>query len=85
MEIIKSVKIRKLRSLKPITKKLYFSELNIFVGQNDQGKSNLLRALNLFFNNETDMDTCLNLLNNLKSIQKIFRFLLLLTLPHFIH
>lgn len=57
MEIIKSVQIRKFRSLKSVTKKLEFAELNIFVGQNDQGKSNLLRALNLFFNNETDMDT----------------------------
>lgn len=57
MEIIKSVQIRKFRSLKSVTKKLDFAELNIFVGQNDQGKSNLLRALNLFFNNETDMDT----------------------------
>lgn len=57
MEIIKSVQIKKFRSLKSVTKKLDFSELNIFVGQNDQGKSNLLRALNLFFNNETDMDT----------------------------
>ncbi len=57
MEIIKSVQIRKFRSLKSVTKKLDFTDLNIFVGQNDQGKSNLLRALNLFFNNETDMDT----------------------------
>lgn len=57
MEIIKSVQIRKFRSLKAVTKKLEFSDLNIFVGQNDQGKSNLLRALNLFFNNETDLDT----------------------------
>lgn len=57
MEIIKSVQIRKFRSLKSVTKKLDFTELNIFVGQNDQGKSNLLRALNLFFNDETDMDT----------------------------
>jgi len=56
MEIIKSVHIRKFRSLKSVTKKLEFTSLNIFVGQNDQGKSNLLRALNLFFNNETDMD-----------------------------
>lgn len=57
MEIIKSVQIRKFRSLKSVTKKLEFTDLNIFVGQNDQGKSNLLRALNLFFNNETDLDT----------------------------
>jgi hypothetical protein len=28
--------------------------LNVFVGQNDAGKSNVLRALNLFFNNECE-------------------------------
>jgi len=55
MEIIKSVQIRKFRSLKSVTKGLELSHLNIFVGQNDQGKSNVLRALNLFFNGETDM------------------------------
>ena len=29
-------------------------QLNMFVGLNDVGKSNVLKALNLFFNNETD-------------------------------
>lgn len=57
MEFIKSIQIRKFRSLKSVTKNLELSSLNIFVGQNDQGKSNLLKALNLFFNNETDVDT----------------------------
>ena len=28
--------------------------LNVFVGLNDAGKSNFLKALNLFFNGETD-------------------------------
>lgn len=56
MEIIKSVQIRKFRSLKSITRELELTHLNIFVGRNDQGKSNILRALNLFFNNETDLD-----------------------------
>lgn len=55
MEFIKSVQIRKFRSLKSVTKGLDLTSLNIFVGQNDQGKSNILRALNLFFNNETDI------------------------------
>ena len=27
------------------------SEINVFTGKNDVGKSNVLRALNLFFNN----------------------------------
>lgn len=56
MEIIQSIQIRKFRSLKSMTnKELVVTDLNIFVGQNDQGKSNILRALNLFFNGETDM------------------------------
>ncbi|MDH5387627.1 MAG: ATP-binding protein [Gammaproteobacteria bacterium] len=54
MEIIKSVQIRKFRSIKSVTKGVDLTDLNIFVGQNDQGKSNFLRALNIFFNDETD-------------------------------
>ena len=30
--------------------------MNLFVGLNDAGKSNILKALNLFFNNETEPD-----------------------------
>ncbi|MBV7600080.1 ATP-dependent endonuclease [Aeromonas sp. sia0103] len=55
MEFIKSIKIRKFRSIKSLTRDLTPTHLNIFVGKNDQGKSNLLRALNLFFNGETDV------------------------------
>lgn len=55
MQIIKSIEIRKFRSIKSITSDFRVSELNILVGQNDNGKSNILRALNLFFNNETDI------------------------------
>lgn len=54
MEIIKAVQVRKFRSIKSVTKGIDLTDLNIFVGQNDQGKSNILRALNLFFNGETD-------------------------------
>lgn len=54
MQIIKSIQIRKFRSIKSLTRDLAPSHLNILVGQNDKGKSNILRALNLFFNNETD-------------------------------
>jgi len=55
MQIIKSIEIRKFRSIKSITSDFKVTELNILVGQNDNGKSNILRALNLFFNNETDV------------------------------
>lgn len=54
MEIIRSIQIRKFRSIKSLTSDLSPIHLNIFVGQNDQGKSNILRALNLFFNGQTD-------------------------------
>ena len=54
MEIITSIKIRNFRSIKSMKNVLKPTHLNIFVGQNDQGKSNVLRALNLFFNNQTD-------------------------------
>ena len=49
---IKSIHIENFRSIKSIGADL--TELAIFVGRNDCGKSNILRALNLFFNNETN-------------------------------
>ncbi|WP_024953018.1 ATP-dependent nuclease [Cobetia crustatorum] len=57
MEIIKSIQVRRFRSLKSVTRNISFTHLNILVGQNDQGKSNMLRALNLFFNNQTDANS----------------------------
>jgi hypothetical protein len=57
MEIIKSIKIRKFRSIKSLTKNLNPKDLNVLVGQNDRGKSNVLRALNLFFTGMTDAGT----------------------------
>ena len=53
--IISNIQIRKFRSIKSLVRNFSPTHLNIFVGQNDQGKSNLLRALNLFFNGETDV------------------------------
>ncbi|MCI5107386.1 MAG: AAA family ATPase [Pseudomonadales bacterium] len=54
MDIIKEIKIKNFRSIRSLNKRLLPSHLNILVGQNDQGKSNILRALNLFFNGQTD-------------------------------
>ncbi len=49
---IEAILIRNFRSIR----NLYLSceDLNVFVGLNDVGKSNVLKALNLFFNGETD-------------------------------
>lgn len=49
---IKQVQIKNFRSI--IRATLNFDQINIFVGLNDAGKSNILKALNLFFNNETE-------------------------------
>ncbi len=49
---IRLIQIENFRSIKNIL--LDVTNLTVLVGQNDSGKSNTLRALNLFFNGETD-------------------------------
>lgn len=49
---LRSIHIENFRSIHRLTIKT--SNLSIFVGKNDSGKSNILRALNLFFNNVTN-------------------------------
>ena len=50
--LIESIQIKNFRSIRNL--KLQSSNFNIFVGLNDAGKSNFLKALNLFFNEQTD-------------------------------
>ncbi len=50
--LIEKIEIHSFRSIEKII--LPVKELNIFSGTNDAGKSNFLKALNLFFNNQTD-------------------------------
>jgi AAA15 family ATPase/GTPase len=49
---IKSVHIENFRSIGILD--VTISPFTVFVGKNDCGKSNVLRALNLFFNGETN-------------------------------
>lgn len=49
---IKSVTIKNFRKI--IDQKIDLSNFNVFVGLNDSGKSTILKALNLFFNGETE-------------------------------
>jgi hypothetical protein len=51
---IKELKIRNFRSI--VKTDLLLNNISVFVGYNDVGKSNILKALNLFFNNETDYE-----------------------------
>ncbi|MBP5858828.1 AAA family ATPase [Marivibrio halodurans] len=53
MNLIKKIEINYLRSLySSVLNKV--GDLNVVFGRNDSGKSNLLRALNLFFNGQID-------------------------------
>lgn len=55
MIIINSIEITNFRSIVKLDRKVNPNHLNIIVGQNDIGKSNFLKALNLFFNGETEI------------------------------
>ncbi len=59
MRIIKQVEISKFRSFGDL-EIMESYDFNILSGSNDSGKSNLLKALNLFFNGETDIDSRYN-------------------------
>lgn len=55
MIITNSIEITNFRSIVKLDPKVTPNHLDIIVGQNDIGKSNFLKALNLFFNNETEI------------------------------
>jgi AAA15 family ATPase/GTPase len=56
-KIIKKIIISGFRSIENET--ISASDINIFSGTNDSGKSNILRALNLFFNSQSDFQKSL--------------------------
>ncbi len=72
MKIIDKVEIKYFRSF--LDKKIEIqniNDLNIFSGKNDCGKSNILRALNLFFNFETDLGKSINFNEDFSKFRKI--------------
>lgn len=50
--VVREIQIKNFRSIRNLT--ISAKRLNVIVGLNDVGKSNILRALNLFFNGQTD-------------------------------
>ncbi|WP_256081869.1 ATP-dependent endonuclease [Massilia sp. YIM B04103] len=50
--IIKGIRVKNFRSIADL--EIDLAELTVVMGDNDVGKSNILRAINLFFNNRTD-------------------------------
>jgi AAA15 family ATPase/GTPase len=65
--IIEKIEISNFRSI--YHQVIDCKKLNIFSGLNDTGKSNILKALNLFFNNETDFQRNLNFSEDFSKIE----------------
>ena len=68
MMTIKSVHIKNFRSI--VNETIELKDFNTFVGKNDSGKSNVLKALNLFFNEMTDFATPLDFENDYSKLAK---------------
>lgn len=68
MIIIQKIKIRNFRSI--VDETIDLRDFNCFVGKNDSGKSNVLKALNLFFNNETDHGTAFDFDSDYSALAK---------------
>ena len=64
MIIINFIEINNFRSIVKLERGLNPNQLNIIVGQNDIGKSNFLKALNLFFNGETEIGNTLRFIDD---------------------
>lgn len=59
MKLIRSIEIKYFRSVHSMRIDK-FGDMTVLSGRNDVGKSNILRAMNLFFNSQTDLDTPLS-------------------------
>jgi len=72
LELIKQIEIRYFRSIYYL-KLNNIKSLNVISGANDVGKSNILKALNLFFNFQTDFKTNVNFYKdfNLVRLQQV--------------
>lgn len=69
MQLIDRIEINYFRSVYSISASKLKS-LNVFIGPNDAGKSNILRALNLFFNNEAGYDEELRFLQDVTHLRQ---------------
>ena len=69
MEIIDRVEINYFRSIYSVYLNT-LRDVNVFIGGNDVGKSNILKSLNLFFNNKTDFDEDFSFLRDLSRLRE---------------
>ncbi len=66
MKTISKIVIENFRSIKKI--QINPRDINVFSGLNDTGKSNVLKALNLFFNDETDFQIPVKFLQDFSKV-----------------
>ncbi len=66
MNLIKKIEIKHFRSINELVIE-DVSDINVFSGLNDVGKSNVLKALNLFFKNQVDWQSNLNFERDINS------------------
>jgi AAA15 family ATPase/GTPase len=69
MKIISKIEINYFRSVYSVT----FSknnDINVLIGGNDSGKSNILKALNLFFNNKTELENSFDFFDDLSRLRE---------------
>lgn len=64
MQIISKIEVSYFRSIYSVTLSPC-RDINLFIGGNDAGKSNVLKSLNLFFNNETDLNVSYNFITDI--------------------
>lgn len=72
MKLIEQIEIKYFRSFgSKVVKVTDLKDLNIFSGSNDVGKSNVIKALNLFFNGEINIGEEFDLRKDLSVIQRL--------------
>ena len=69
MEIISKIEINYFRSVYSVTLAKN-NDINVLIGGNDSGKSNILKALNLFFNNQTELQTAFSFSSDLSRLRE---------------
>jgi predicted ATP-dependent endonuclease of OLD family len=81
IDLIEKIEIKSFRSFgnrkKNKTQITNLKDLNIFSGGNNSGKSNILRALNLFFNQNTNLNQFINFNKDFFKPEKEFEEMLI--------
>ncbi|WP_241087032.1 AAA family ATPase [Candidatus Vondammii sp. HM_W22] len=69
MKIISKIEINYFRSIYSVNL-TNNNDINVLIGGNDSGKSNVLKALNLFFNNQTELQNGFDFSDDLSRLRE---------------